>query len=327
LGVRLSPWHYLAAALIALVGTGAIAVLDRSGNGNGGQAAAPNGKGEALQLAKAVESPAKAPVVEPARNAIAATQSSTRAPAPAASAPAAPAASAAKNAPSAPRSLFAETPELPESSPPPAVPEGPAATTASLAPPAPPPARQAAAPAPQPVAAPASPAPAAPQTGTAALQAAAARRSVAVNANAPVECLPDEIRALLAEIGTRFGPITVVSTHKHLTGNHSTGSVREKHHLDCRAVDFKPDRHRVEAIKTYLRGRAEVGSVDSYRSGVVHIDFSASRSAGRAAAPARAAAAAASAPALLEAPAEAPAPAPADESSNPFAPRLPPWQR
>ena len=306
--VPLSPWHYLGAGLIALVGTGVIAVLDRSKNGNGG--APLNGKGEALQVVRAIDSPAKVPAAEPARNTDIATQSTSRVPAPPAGAPNA---AEARSVPSTPpvRSLFAEVATPPDSVP---LPEGPAAT-ASVAAAAPPPRQAAATPTPPPATS--------AQAGAAALHSAVTRRSVAVNANAPTDCLPDEIRALIADIGAQFGPITVVSTNKHLTGNHSSGSAREKLHLDCKAVDFKPDRHRVEAIKTYLRSRAGVGSVDSYRSGVMHVDFGTTRSAGRAASPTRSAAA--NTPALLEAPAEEPAAPP--QPPSPFTPALPPWQR
>jgi hypothetical protein len=317
--VPLSPWYYLGAALLALVGTGVIAVLDRSKNGNGGYSAASNGKGEALQVARALDSAAKPSTPDPGRSPDIATQSTSRAPSPPASQPVASAApdsgANVSNVPSAPvRSLFAEVPVSQDSSAPP---EGPA-VTASVAAVVPPP-RQ--------VAAPAAPAPSpatGAQAGTAALQAATTRRSVAVNANAPTDCLPDDIRALLADVGAQFGPITIVSTNKHMTGNHSAGSAREKFHLDCRAVDFKPDRHRVDAIKTYLRGRSTISSVESYKSGVVHIDFGVTRSAGRAASPARAAAAA-SASVVTEAAAEEPAPAP--QPPSPFTPALPPWQR
>jgi hypothetical protein len=314
--VPLSPWHYLAAGLVALVGTGMIAVLDRSKNGNGGHAAAPNGKGEGVQVVRAIESPAKTPVAGPARGPVSdiATQSTTRAPSPASAGDTAPRGGAeARTVSAAPvRSLFAAAPAPEESSAPP--PEGPAATASVAAAPAPPP-RQAVTPAPPPATA--------AQAGTAALQAAVTRRSVTVNANAPTDCLPDEIRALLADLGAQFGPITIVSTNKHLTGNHSAGSPREKLHVDCKAVDFKPDRHRVDAIRAYLRGRAEVGSIDSYRSGVMHIDFKETRSAARAT-PATRAAAAPSAAAVLEAPAEQPA-APPQQPPSLFTPGLPPW--
>ena len=309
--IPLSPWHYLGAALLALVGTGAVAVLDRSKNGNGWHSAASTGKGEALQVARAADSAAKPSAPDPGRNPDIATQSTSRAPAPPAGAsagqPSPENRAVARSVPSAPaRSLFAELPASPDTSAPP---EGPV-VTASVAAVAPPP-RQAAAPAP--------PAAASAQRGTAALQAAVTRRSIAVNEDAPTECLPDDIRALLADVGAQFGPITIVSTTKHMTGNHSAGSAREKFHLDCRAVDFKPDRTRVDAIKTYLRGRAEVASFESYKSGVVHIDFAATRSVARATSPARAASAAA----VTKAAAEEPAP----QAPSLFTPALPPWQR
>jgi hypothetical protein len=96
---------------------------------------------------------------------------------------------------------------------------------------------------------------------------------VKVGATAPTECLPGELRALLADVAARFGDIAVVSTHKLNTGNHSSGSIREKLHHACNAVDFRPDRDRVDEVKKYLRSRPEIGGVESYRNGVVHMDL------------------------------------------------------
>ena len=57
--------------------------------------------------------------------------------------------------------------------------------------------------------------------------------------------------------------------------NHRSGSFREGLHHACKAVDFRPDRNRIREIKAYLRSRQEIGGVESYRDGVVHIDFAA----------------------------------------------------
>ena len=105
------------------------------------------------------------------------------------------------------------------------------------------------------------------------LPPAAGAKGLKVSAAAPTECLPNELRALLADVAARFGDIAVVSTHKLNTGNHSSGSIREKLHHACNAVDFRPGRDRVEDVKKYLRGRPEIGGVESYRNGVVHMDL------------------------------------------------------
>lgn len=129
--------------------------------------------------------------------------------------------------------------------------EGPA-STASLTTPAPP-ARP-----------PASPEP----------QAAATNGAVKTSAAAPLECLPQGLRAVLNDVAARFGPVTVVSTHQLTTVNHSAGSIREKLHHDCKAVDIRPERGRIEEIKTYLRGRREIVGLESYRNGIIHMDVS-----------------------------------------------------
>ncbi|HVL74281.1 MAG TPA: D-Ala-D-Ala carboxypeptidase family metallohydrolase [Beijerinckiaceae bacterium] len=127
--------------------------------------------------------------------------------------------------------------------------------------------RQAAPPAPSDAAAPPEPtAPAAEPTLAGYLQA---------RENAPLECLPAELRTVLADVAARFGAVAVVSTDRLNTDNHSPGSAREKMHQACRAVDFRPEPGRVDEIKAYLRSRREIGGVESYRNGVVHVDLAA----------------------------------------------------
>jgi hypothetical protein len=86
-------------------------------------------------------------------------------------------------------------------------------------------------------------------------------------------CVPDALRAVLADMGSRFGKVTVVSTNELHTANHSAGSIREKLHLTCKAVDFRPERGRMNEIATYLRTRPEVAGINSYRNGVMHMDL------------------------------------------------------
>jgi uncharacterized protein YcbK (DUF882 family) len=86
-----------------------------------------------------------------------------------------------------------------------------------------------------------------------------------------MECLPNELRTVLADIAAQFGPVTVVSTTSLRTDNHAPGSARTKLHLACKAIDFKAQ-GRVPDMLSYLRSRPEVAGINSYRNGVIHID-------------------------------------------------------
>jgi hypothetical protein len=87
------------------------------------------------------------------------------------------------------------------------------------------------------------------------------------------QCPSPKLNAVLADIVARFGAVTVVAGHQLTTANHVPGSSREKMHQDCMALDFRPDRSQVDEIKAYLRNRPEIGGVDSYRDGVIHMDL------------------------------------------------------
>ena len=100
------------------------------------------------------------------------------------------------------------------------------------------------------------------------------RGSLKTDAAASTECLPSELRAVLADVAAQFGEVTVVSTHQLNTVNHSAGSIREQLHHDCKAVDIRPARGRIEEIKAYLRTRREIGGLESYRNGIIHMDVS-----------------------------------------------------
>ena len=92
-------------------------------------------------------------------------------------------------------------------------------------------------------------------------------------AAASADCPLPVLNAVLADVSSQFGAVTVVATHQHKTVNHVVGSPREKLHHDCKAIDFRPERSRLEEIKAYLRGRPEIGGVESYRDGVIHMDL------------------------------------------------------
>jgi hypothetical protein len=116
----------------------------------------------------------------------------------------------------------------------------------------------------------------APQQTTTVLEEPAVTGAVASrSAVVPDSCPAPAIRAVLADVSARFGDVTVVATNQHKTDNHRSGSMREKLHHDCKAVDFRPERSRIEGIKVYLRTRPEISGVESYRDGVIHMDLAA----------------------------------------------------
>jgi hypothetical protein len=122
------------------------------------------------------------------------------------------------------------------------------------------------------------PAPAATADASVSAPAVPERRSeartaaLASNADAPLECLPQALRDVLADMTAKFEGLTVVSTNQLHTDNHSPGSAREKMHTDCKAVDVKAAGDPKDVI-AYLRSRPEVGGVNSYRNKVVHFDL------------------------------------------------------
>jgi peptidase M15-like protein len=99
-------------------------------------------------------------------------------------------------------------------------------------------------------------------------------RTSTANASAPIDCLPDALRTVLAELQARFGSVTIVSTTHLHTDNHSPGSARANMHSACRAVDVKTS-HEPKEVLAFLRARPEVGGINSYRNNVIHFDLNA----------------------------------------------------
>ena len=262
--VTLSPWHVLGLGLIALIVTGILAAADRWQERSSFQASvagAPQ-KGEPQQgrtVTDVAQAPTQRTIAEPAPPPLRFVAPEIK---PATSPPidflrdnrptlATPAQASNTNAVAPqPASAIAAPPT--ERGTPAA--DGPT-VTASLAPSAP-------------------PTPPARASGAAGTQGAVTRGDVKTSAAAPTECLPDQLRAVLSDVATRFGTVTVVSTHQLMTANHSAGSIREKLHHDCKAVDFRVDPDRIDEIKAYLRGRREIVGVESYRNNVIHMDVS-----------------------------------------------------
>jgi len=90
----------------------------------------------------------------------------------------------------------------------------------------------------------------------------------------PINCLPEALRAVLRDVEARFGPVTVVATTHLTTDNHSPGSIRDKLHQACKAVDIKTA-HDPKELIAYLKSRPEVGGINTYRNRLVHFDLNA----------------------------------------------------
>jgi uncharacterized protein YcbK (DUF882 family) len=95
--------------------------------------------------------------------------------------------------------------------------------------------------------------------------------SIVLRPTAPVDCLPGNLREVLADVATRFGPVSIQSTHRSRKHNRRAGGARHSLHLACRAIDFRV-RARVRGVMAYLRSRPEVGGLKIYRNGIIHID-------------------------------------------------------
>lgn len=256
-------WRLAGTALLGLVAAGIVAVLgyggSREGRGPGPVTVASPAPKSAASRSKPAEPP---PAPVPA------------APAPAAPAPAAPAARAP--APPPPSPVQASPPLPPWSA---STPGSASLVTAPVVPPvaiAPVLPGPAASPGPAPISA------GAPSTGEEAKAAARADQTatrVPTAPGAPTECLPEGLKSVLVDLQAKFGTVTVVSTTHLHTDNHSKGSVRDKMHQACKAVDFKVLGD-AKAVLAYLKTRREVAGIGHYRNnGVIHIDASGAASA------------------------------------------------
>ena len=81
-------------------------------------------------------------------------------------------------------------------------------------------------------------------------------------------CLPASVKAKLAQIRAKFGPVQVISTHR--PGARIAGSGKRSYHASCRAVDFKPPRGKYSQVVAYLKSTHN-GGVGTYSCGMHHI--------------------------------------------------------
>jgi hypothetical protein len=90
-------------------------------------------------------------------------------------------------------------------------------------------------------------------------------------------CLNAQLRAVVYQVASNFGPVTVNSTCRGRRHNARVGGARHSHHLAGNAVDFRVHGSGARGVYAYLRSHASVGGLKLYRRGFFHIDVGSRR--------------------------------------------------
>ena len=86
--------------------------------------------------------------------------------------------------------------------------------------------------------------------------------------SAEAACMPASLRSTLAQIKAKFGPVSIVSTHR--PGARIAGSGRPSYHASCRAVDFHPPKGKYGQVVAWLKSNHS-GGLGTYSCGMHHI--------------------------------------------------------
>lgn len=91
-------------------------------------------------------------------------------------------------------------------------------------------------------------------------------------------CLNSSLRAVIHQVASAFGPVTVNSTCRSRGHNRRVGGAHRSHHLSGNAVDFRVHGAGARSVYAFLRSHASVGGLKLYRRGFFHIDTGSRRS-------------------------------------------------
>ena len=94
---------------------------------------------------------------------------------------------------------------------------------------------------------------------------------------APSGCVPGQLRGVLHQLVSNFGPVTVTSTCRSQGANRAAGGAGHSYHLSGQAVDFRV-RGSSGAAYAYLSQNGSVGGLKHYGGGLFHIDTGPRRS-------------------------------------------------
>ena len=92
-----------------------------------------------------------------------------------------------------------------------------------------------------------------------------------VNWTASASCLDSGLRAIINDLASNYGSVTVNSTCRSRGHNASVGGAPHSKHLSGDAVDFRVHGN-VSAVYAYLKGNSGVGGLKHYGGGLFHID-------------------------------------------------------
>ena len=92
-----------------------------------------------------------------------------------------------------------------------------------------------------------------------------------VNWTASASCLDSGLRAIIHDVASLYGSVTVNSTCRSHGHNASVGGAPHSKHLSGDAVDFRVHGN-VRAVYAYLKGNGGVGGLKHYGGGLFHID-------------------------------------------------------
>ena len=107
--------------------------------------------------------------------------------------------------------------------------------------------------------------------GMDAVQIAALPQGKMIAWRAPATCVPGELKAVLAEVAKRYGPVTVNSTARSKASNKRAGGKSKSYHLNCRAIDFRVH-GKTKGLLGFLSKHRSVGGYKRYSAGFYHID-------------------------------------------------------
>lgn len=84
-------------------------------------------------------------------------------------------------------------------------------------------------------------------------------------------CLDGSLKAVVYQVASNYGPVTVNSTCRSKGHNASVGGAPKSKHLSGDAVDFRVHGN-VGAVYAYLKSNGSVGGLKHYGGGLFHID-------------------------------------------------------
>ncbi len=84
-------------------------------------------------------------------------------------------------------------------------------------------------------------------------------------------CLDGSLKAVIYQVASNYGPVTVNSTCRNKGHNRSVGGAPKSKHLSGDAADFRVHGN-VGAVYAYLKSNGSVGGLKHYGGGLFHID-------------------------------------------------------